>query len=680
MRPVLLLPLLLPVLSCGSIDRAPEPSSHRTHAPGIDPADLDPSVRPQDDFWRYVNGRWIERTKIPADKASWGSFAELGEKSNRDVREIIEDLARRDDLAAGSPEELVRDLYRSFMDTERLEKLGAAPVRPALDEVSAVSSKEELAGLLGRITRRNIDTPIAFFVGQDSKNPTAYAVFVSQNGLGLPDRDYYFREGEEAQTVRDAYRTYITRLLELAGDPTPAETADRAFRLEEALAAEQWTRVENRDSEKTYNKLTKDALLASAESFPWEPLLEALSLGEISEFIVHQPSYIGGMGRVFAEASLDDWKAYLAVRILDHASPYLSTPFYDARFAFHNRTLYGQEEPAARWKRGVSLVNRQLGQAVGREYVRRHFPPAAKARMEELVSNLRAALGDSLRSCEWMTEETRAQALDKLAKFTPKIGYPDRWRDYTGLELRGDDLIGNLERIEAFDYAYQLGKLGGPIRRYEWYMSPQTVNAYYNPRLNEIVFPAAILQPPFFDLQADDAVNYGGIGAVIGHEMGHGFDDQGRKSDGDGMLRNWWTDEDAAEYDARAKRLGAQYERFFPLPDLHINGALTMGENIGDLNGVTLAWRAYQRSLRGKTPPTIDGLSGDERFFINFAQIWRSKSRDAMLRQQVQTNPHSPAEFRLTGSLMNFTPFYETFHVQRGDGMWRDPEDRVEFF
>ncbi len=646
----------------------------------IDPGDLDPSVRPQDDFWRYVNGRWIDRTEIPADKASWGSFVALNEQASRDVREIIEDLAQRDDLADGSPEQLVRDLYRSFMDTERLAELGMQPIRADLDRIAAISSKEELAATWGALARRHIATPLTFFVSQDSKNPTAYAVFVTQDGLGLPDRDDYGREGAEAAAVREAYRTYLERLFEESGDPDPTQSVLRAYGVEEWLAAGQWTRVQNRDSEKTYNKLSSEAMRGSARSLPWEPLLAALSLDEISEFIVRQPSYLTALGRAFDETPLEDWKAYFRARLLTHAAPYLTESVYAAYFEYQGRTLFGQEQPSPRWKRGVGLVNRQLGQAVGREYVRRHFPPQAKERMRALVANLRAALGESLSTCRWMSPETKARALDKLAKFTPKIGYPDHWRDYTGLEIHPDDLIGNLDRIEAFDYAYQLGKLGGPIRRDEWFMSPQTVNAYYNPRLNEIVFPAAILQPPFFDLEADDAVNYGGIGTVIGHEMGHGFDDQGRKFDGDGMLRDWWTQADAAEYEARAQRLRQQYEGFFPLPDLHINGALTMGENIGDLNGLTIAWRAYHHDLHGRRPPLIDGLSGDERFFINFAQIWRSKFREEALRQQIQTNPHSPPEFRVRGTLMNFTPFYETFAVHEGDGMWRDPADRVEFF
>jgi predicted metalloendopeptidase len=649
--------------------------------PGIQASELDPAVRPQDDFWEYVNGRWIRETPIPEDQARWGSFLILREQSRRDVREIIEGLAARKDLAPGSTARKIRDLYHSFMDAARLNRLGLTPVRDELATIDGIADRAGLARWLARGARAGIAGPLAFGVDQDIKHPEAYIVYFSQSGLGLPDRDYYFDKGKQSAVVRRAYRAYVARLWKLAGLPGPDAAAETIYQLEAQLARHQWTRVQNRDREKTYNRLTPGAIEALAPAFAWSEWWAGTGLAGQKHFVVRQPSYLKGWNAVLRKRDLAAWKCYLKFRVLNAAAPYLSDPFFAAHFEFYGRTLQGQKTPRARWKRGVSLVNSTLGELVGREYVKRHFPPAAKARMLELVENLKRALRDSIDQCAWMTAATKTEAREKLALFTTKIGYPNQWRDYSALKIRPDDLIGNLRRAHAFVYRRELNKLGKPIDRAEWFMNPQTVNAYYNPSLNEIVFPAAILQPPFFSLETDDAVNYGGIGAVIGHEMGHGFDDQGRKSDGHGLLRDWWTPRDAAQYQRRVEKLVQQYARYSPLPGQHINGRLTLGENIGDLNGLTLAWRAYHKSLAGKpAPPPIDGLTGDQRFFISFAQIWRNKARPEYLAKQLKTDPHSPPRFRLLGSLANFTPFYEVYHVRPGDRMYRPPEERVELW
>ena len=649
--------------------------------PAIDATELDPSVRPQDDFWRYVNGKWHARTEIPADEARWGSFSELRENSRADVRAIIEDLSRRTDLTRGSAGQKVRDLYNSFMDQARIDAAGVEPLRKELATIAALADPPAVAAYFARALRAGVSAPLGLRVAQDQIETDRYIVYLNQGGLGLPDRDYYFDTGEKADAIREGYLALATRLFELAGFDRPAERAQGAFELERSLAGNHWTRVDNRDRIKTYNKKPADEVRALAPQFPWGPLLEGAGIASEKQLVVRQPSYVEGLGKVFAATDLGTWKDYLALRLLVSSAPFLADPFFQAHFAFYSKALEGREAPEPRWERGVNLVNATLGELVGQEYVARHFPPEAKARMEQLVANLRLAMAESLDAVPWMTDPTRREAKAKLAKFTTKIGYPDRWRDYTKLEIEPGDLLPNLQRAAEFEYRRNTDKLGQPIDRTEWLMSPQTVNAYYNPSLNEIVFPAAILQPPFFYLAADDAVNYGGIGAVIGHEIGHGFDDQGRRSDGDGMLREWWTPKDAEEYTRRAEQLVQQYEHFAPVEGLTINGRLTLGENIGDLGGLALAWRAYQKSLAGKQPPSpIDGLTAEQRFFVSFAQIWRSKEREDFLRQQIKTDPHSPPRYRLVGTLPNFEPFLLAFGVKEGDGMWMPPERRVSIW
>ena len=649
--------------------------------PGIDVAELDSAIRPQDDFWSYVNGKWIARTEIPPDKARWGSFVVLAEESRENVRKIIEDLSRSTDLQDGSPAQQIRDVYNSFMDIEHLNTLGAAPLKKELAAIDAIEDRAGVADYFARMSRHAISHPVGVWIDQDSKNTDEYISFVTQSGLGLPDRDYYFEEGDKFDHIREQYLVYAAKMFELAGVDDGRERAQACYDLEKSLAEHQWTRVQNRDRDKTYNKFAKEDFSERAGAFPWNRYWAGSGLGGQTHFVVRQPDYVAAFAKQFAEIDLAAWKDYLKLRVISDAAPYLSDPFFAAHFEFYSRTLSGAEEPEERWKRGVSLVNGTLGELVGQEYVKRHFPPAAKARMQELVVNLNLAMKDSIDRLDWMTPNTKEEAHGKLAKFTTKIGYPDKWKDYSGLKIVAGDLIGNLARASEFEHNREINKLGGPVDRTEWFMTPQTVNAYYNPSMNEIVFPAAILQPPFFNLHADDAVNYGGIGVVIGHEIGHGYDDQGRKSDGDGILRDWWTEKDAEEFHARTERLVEQFNRYSPVEGFTINGQLTLGENIGDLGGMTLAWRAYQKSLEGKPAPAkIDGLTAAQRFFISYAQIWRGKAREAYMIQMLKTNPHSPPEYRVKGPLANFTPFYEAFGIEEGDAMYLPPEQRVSIW
>ncbi len=646
----------------------------------LDVAGFDQSTRPQDDFFRYVNGGWLDSTEIPADKSRWGSFDMLAEQSRESVKAIIDDLAATANLPAGSDSQKVRDMYLSFMNEAKINELGAEPLQPILAKIDSLGDKEAAMSFLGAASRSGVSVPVNFFINQDAKDPETYRVYFTQGGLGLPDRDYYFDDSERGETIIAEYKSYLTQLFTLAGLGDAAARAERVFGFEKAMAEKQWTRVENRDRDKTYNKVEKSELRELAPQMAWGPFLTENGIDSEDQFIVRQPSYFNGLGEVWESTQLPVLKDYARARVINSSANALSQPFVDANFAFYGKTLRGQEQQEDRWKRGVNSVNGNLGELVGKEYVKRHFPPQAKQRMLELVGNLRKAMGQSIDELEWMTAETKKEAHAKLATFTPKIGYPDKWRDYSALEVKADDLFGNMRRAAEWQSDLQVAKLGQPIDRDEWFMSPQTVNAYYNPSMNEIVFPAAILQPPFFYLDADDAMNYGGIGMVIGHEIGHGFDDQGRKSDGKGVLRDWWTDEDAAEYTKRADRLVEQYGAFEPLEGQNLNGRLSLGENIGDLGGLALAWKAYQMSKEGKEPAKIDDFSGDQRFFLNYAQIWRSKYRDEALEQQIKTGPHSPPHYRVIGPLANFDPFYATFGVEQGDGMYMPEGDRVSIW
>jgi predicted metalloendopeptidase len=650
-----------------------------TLALGIDTTNFDRSVRPQDDFFRFVNGGWLAHTEIPGDASSWGAFNELRENSRTALHSIVEEAARSK-APAGSEARKIGDLYASYMDSARVESLGISPLKNDLATIAALKSASQLPATFARLARIRVQGPFSVGVGADQKSSRDNIVSISQGGLGLPDRDYYLSNDAKMKETRDAYRAYITKLLGLAEQPDPAGAADRILALETAIAGKHWDRAKNRDRNATYNKLTVAQLAAMSPAYDWHGYLEAAGLGAAKNVVVRQPDYIGAASGIIAATPVSTWREYLTFKLLDAYADELPSAFQQARFDFRGRTLSGQQVQSERWKRGVDEVEGIMGEAVGKLYVERNFKPAAKARMDAMVRNLRQAYAVGIDSLEWMSPATKAQAKAKLAKFTVKIAYPNKWRDYSKLAIKRDDLYGNARRAAEFRYDDMVSQLGKPVDKSRWGMTPQTVNAYYNASNNEIVFPAAILQPPFFDVNADDAVNYGAIGAVIGHEIGHGFDDQGRKSDGEGNLRDWWTPDDAEAFEARTDKLGAQYNALEPLPGLHVNGKLTMGENIGDVSGLAQAYRAYRISLHGKEPPVIGGFTGDQRFFLGFAQIWRTKMRDEALRQQVLTNPHSPGMYRAYVPLTNNDVFMKAWDVKPGDRMYRAPEDRVKIW
>ncbi|HEY4267746.1 MAG TPA: M13-type metalloendopeptidase [Galbitalea sp.] len=645
---------------------------------GILTSELDQNVRPQDDLFRHVNGSWIDHTEIPADKARWGAFMLLAEEAEAAVREIIEGAP---DAAEGTEERKFGDLYASFMDEDRIEALGASPLVPLLDEVAAVDSVDSLLATLGSFERKGTSSFFQLFVDNDPGDPERYLVFFEQGGLGLPDESYY-REEKFAE-IREKYVAYLERILALAGLDDAAARAARVFALETDLAAHHWDNVRSRDSEATYNLERWSDLVAAAKTGGldldiWREAIGAPARA-FDEVVVRQPSFVESLPTLIVADRLDDWRDWLAWQVIRSNAGYLSSDFVNANFEFYGKTLTGTPELRARWKRAVSLVEGSLGEAVGRVYVERHFPANAKTEMDVLVGNLVEAYRESISSLDWMTEATRIRAIEKLEKFTPKIGYPVKWRDYSSLPITRDDLIGNVRATNEFEFNRELGKLGKPIDRDEWFMTPQTINAYYNPGFNEIVFPAAILQLPFFDADRDAAANYGAIGAVIGHEIGHGFDDQGSKFDGDGRLTDWWTAEDRAAFEERTKSLIAQYDALAPrqVPDQHVNGALTIGENIGDLGGLSIAWKAYQLSLGGAESPVIDGLTGAQRFFLSWAQAWRQKGRDEEVIRLLSIDPHSPNEFRCNQIVRNIDDFYEAYGVTSSDALWLAPAERV---
>jgi predicted metalloendopeptidase len=669
----MLLSALVVAAGCAGEPPAPAPVS------GVDLAYMDHGVRPQDDFFLHVNGTWLKNTEIPADKSRYGAFDKLRDDSEARLRAIIEESSTKPDKQPGTDEQKVGDLYNSFMDEARIDALGLKPIEAELARVDALKSKGEIPGLMAHLLRINATTPINGFVNQDAKKPTEYIVYLFQSGLGMPDRDYYLLDDAKFKGLRAAYVAHVEKVLGMAGDKNAAKSAKAIMALETALAKKYWSRVESRDSDKTYNKFAIDKAGALTPGFDFAAYLRAAGVTN-DAVIVMQPSAVTGFAEQLKTQSLATWKTYFRWHLIKSYSPYLSKPYVDENFAFYGEALRGIEENRPRWKRAVESVEGSLGESLGKIYVARHFPPEAKARMDVLVANLVKAYEQSIRSLEWMSEETKQQALVKLGKFTPKIGYPNNWRDYSSLTIAGDDLVGNLMRSAAFEHDYQIGKLGKPIDRDEWFMTPQTVNAYYNPGMNEIVFPAAILQPPFFNAAADDAVNYGGIGAVIGHEIGHGFDDQGSKYDGTGQLRSWWTDEDRRRFEERTRSLIAQYSEYEPIPGYKVNGALGIGENIGDLGGASIALKAYRIALAGREAPTIDGYTGDQRFFIGFAQIWRGAYREARMLEQIKVGPHSPPHYRCNGPLENVPDFHASFDTKPGDKMYKTPDQRVKIW
>jgi Predicted metalloendopeptidase len=645
---------------------------------GIEKDELDPEVRPQDDLFRHANGRWIARTEIPSDKARYGSFYVLAEEAEKAVHAIIEEAQSAE---PGTEERKFGDLYASFMDEARIEQVGWSAIAADLEAAGSPGDIASFVATLGRLERAGVSGFVQAFVDNDPGDPERYLVFLEQAGIGLPDESYY-REDTFAG-IRDAYRAHLERMFGLAGLDAPAERAARVFDLETEIAQHHWDKVRCRDSVATYNPMAWDAVTALAgDRAPllgdWLAALDAPA-GAFAEVVVRQPSFHEGLAPLLSDDRLDAWRDWLRWQVIRSSAPYLHAEVVQANFDFYGKTLTGTPELRARWKRGVSVVEGAMGEAVGKVYVARHFPEAAKVAMDDLVANLVEAYRRSITDLEWMTDETRAKALDKLSKFTPKIGYPAKWRDYSSLSIDATDLIANVRAVAEFEFQRELGKIGKPIDRDEWFMTPQTINAYYNPGFNEIVFPAAILQPPFFDENRDAAANYGAIGAVIGHEIGHGFDDQGSQYDGDGRLTNWWTDDDREAFEARTASLIAQYDALEPrqLPGHHVNGALTIGENIGDLGGLGIAWQAYLLSLDGQEPPVVDGLTAGERFFLGWAQAWRTKLRDEEALRLLSIDPHSPAEFRCNQIVRNIDVFYDTFGVTERDALWLDPEDRV---
>lgn len=652
---------------------------------GIDLSQVDAGVRPQDDLFGHVNGRWLTEYQIPPDRATDGAFRSLFDRAEEQVRDLITELSQQS-AAAGTDEQRIGDLYASFLDEDAVERRGLQPLLDELALIDAAADADELAAVVGALQRTGVRGGVGVYVDTDEKNSARYLVHVNQSGLGLPDESYY-RDEQHAELLA-SYPGHVARMFALVygGDAADhAETADRIVALETKLAAAHWDVVKRRDADLTYNLRTFADLSTEAPGFDWPGWVSALGStpDAVAELVVRQPDYLTAFAALWHGEELDNWKRWARWRLIHSRAGLLTDAVVREDFAFYGRTLTGAEEIRERWKRGVSMVEGLLGDAVGKLYVQRHFPPDAKARMDALVDNLREAYRISIEGLDWMTPQTRERALAKLDKFTAKIGYPAKWRDYSALVIDRNDLYGNYLRGYAVNHDRELAKLGGPVDRDEWFMTPQTVNAYYNPGMNEIVFPAGILQPPFFDPQADDAANYGGIGAVIGHEIGHGFDDQGAKYDGEGNLVDWWTDADRTEFGARTKALIEQYDAYTPRAlgnGHHVNGAFTVGENIGDLGGLSIALLAYQLSLNGRPAPVIDGLTGMQRVFFGWAQVWRAKSRDAEAIRRLAVDPHSPPEFRCNGVIRNIDAFYDAFDVAENDALYLEPARRVRIW
>ena len=645
---------------------------------GVDLAGMDKTVNPGDDFYNFVNGTWHKNAVIPADKASWGGFGILRDLSDTRTREIIEASAKAN-AAAGTNEQKVGDLYASFMDEAAIEAKGLTPLQPFFTKIDAIKNPTDLARFFGEANRVGISTPFGAGILQDLKNNTVYSVYLGQGGIGLPDRDYYVDDkNPKFAEIRTAYKAHIANMLRLAKISDPEGRAQRIFDLETKIAAAHWSRVESRQLDKLYNPMSAADMAKNMPGFDFTAFLQAAGLDLQPQVIVTAPSALAGAAKLVQSEPIATWRDYLTFRTLAGSASMLPKAFVDESFAFNGKTLSGTPQLKDRWKRGVDLVGGSMGEAVGQLYVTRYFPPDAKAKADELVKNLIASMDKHLTELPWMAPETKTKARAKLAAFTPKIGYPDKWRDYSALQVVRGDAVGNALRARAFEYQRQLDKVGKPVDRSEWAMSPQTVNAYANPLLNEIVFPAAILQPPFFDPNADPAVNYGAIGAVIGHEITHHFDDQGSKFDPKGNLSVWWSPEDIAKFKAMTSKVVAQYAAYEPIPGSKVNGELTLGENMADLAGLTIAYDAYKMSLKGKPDKVIGGYTGDQRFFLGFGQVWRNKMRDAALQQQLTTDPHSPGTIR-PNVVRNFDPWYKAFNVKNGK-LYLKPEERIRIW
>ncbi len=646
-------------------------------ASGLDRAGMDPATRAQDDLFVAMNGRWLQATEIPGDRGSWGTGAIVNDRTQAHLHAIVDELlAHAPDDADGRR---LADQYRAFVDTAAIDQAGLAPIQPQLREIDAVQDKAALVALMGRWSGV-VASPVVFEFTADPKNPSRYVADVEQGGLGLPDRDYLLKDDERYLKARKAYVDYMTALLSHAGDAHAAQHAQDVLALETKMAQAQWSRVEMRDPVKMYNPMTPATLAALAPGMDWAGFLRGARLRPEAPLVVQQPSYMKALAQLVASEPLQTWQAYVRVRRLDAAAAVLPAAFRDARFAFRGTALSGTTQDQPRWRQGLNELDALQGEALGRRYVAHDFPPEAKARMQALVGNLMKVYATSIDGLTWMGPATKAAAREKLGKYTLKIGYPDAWRDYSALVIKPGDALGNRDRAATFEYDRQVARVGGPVDRREWGMTPQTVDAYYEPTLNEIVFPAAILQPPFFDMAADDAVNYGAIGAVIGHEISHGFDDEGSQYDGDGRLRDWWTADDRQAFTAITEKLAAQYDAYEPVAGKHVNGYLTLGENIADMSGLQIAYKAYELSLNGRKSPVIDGLTGEQRFFLGYAQAWRNKQREATVLRQITSDPHSPPRFRADGAAINNDGFHEAFGTKPGDGMYKAPADRIRLW
>jgi putative endopeptidase len=646
---------------------------------GIDRSAFDVSVKPAENFFWHVNGTWIKHNPIPPEYSRWGAFPKLRDDNLATLREILDELAKQPGPLDAERQKL-RDLYLTATDEAQLEKEGASPLAGELERIANINGRDELVAELGHLREEGTGALFGFFVSQDEKQSDRYAAHLRQGGLGLPERDYYLGSTEDSKRMRAQYREHVAKMLTLLGDTSEAaeKGADVVLGIETRLAEASRTPVQLRDREAQYNKKTLGELASLAPNVNWDLYLKTIDVGGVSDIIVGQPEFFQRVSDLVQSVSPEDWRTYLRWHLIHSKAPYLSSAFEGENFRFYSEVMRGVKQMQPRWKRAIGTVDAQMGEALGRLYVEKHFKPAAKLRMDELVKNLMAAYRERIESRDWMGPDTKKQAQAKLATVMPKIGYPDKWRDYSALDIRPESYVRNVTRAQAFESHYRLSKLGKPVDRAEWHMTPPTVNAYYNASLNEIVFPAGILQPPFFDPAADDAVNYGAIGAVIGHEISHGFDDQGSRSDAQGNLKNWWTAEDRARFTAKTDKLARQYDACVAVDDLHVNGRLTLGENIADLGGVAIAYAAYQKSLNGKPAPVIDGFTGPQRFFIGFAQVWRGSIRDADQRLLLRTDPHSPMRFRATVPLTNIQAFYDAFDVKPDAAMYRPPDERVE--
>jgi len=647
---------------------------------GIDLTQMDTTVKPQEDFYKYMNGTWLTEFEIPADKSNYGAFTKLDDEAQVNLRTIIDESAATENKQAGSDAQKVGDMYLSFMDSVKIEALGIEPVKNAFDAIEQIKDRNDLIKLMADNEKENIGNPLRFGVWQDDRNSTEYIVNIVQGGLSLPDRDYYIKDDERFVNIRAKFLAHMEKMFDMAGIENGAEKAKKILEIENMIAQKHWTRLDSRDPQKTYNKIALTELDQKMPNFDWVVFANEGGFGTQDSVIANQLSFFFDFDDIFNTVSLDDWKTYYTWHTLTAAAPYLSSNFAEEDFDFFSRTLGGVEQNKPRWKRGVDVVERTMGEILGRLYVERYFKPEAKKRMVQLVDNLKASLKDRINGLEWMSEETKAKAQDKLSKFTTKIGYPDKWKDYSALEIKNDDLLGNLHRSNMVEFKRMIDKLGKPVDKTEWGMTPQTVNAYYSASKNEIVFPAAILQPPFFNMEADDAVNYGGIGAVIGHEISHGFDHRGRQYNGDGNLVDWWTKEDNDEFEKRAEVMIQQYNGYNPIDTMHVNGKLTLGENIADLAGLTISYYAYKKSLNGKEAPVIDGFTGEQRFFLGWAQVWARKYRDETLRRRIMTDPHSPSQYRANGIVSNMPEFYAAFNVTEIDPMFRPDDIRVKIW